>query len=288
MIYVDRSRVRVPATLSHRNGIGKTETKDVIAFYSIAKNLGKGFEGYAAYSEQDVKDHLNVLFDNKCAYCEMDYGGSPMDIEHYRPKGAIIELDPATYKPFGKAKSVPALKPGYYWLAAKWENLLPSCIDCNRRRTHDYRKIGKEVTGKGNYFPLAAGSIRARKHTQRVALRGEQPLLLNPCTDNPALHLHFGSEANIVGDTQRGNATIEILGLQRESLVRKRRRVLALLRNSITNIKSAQARLKAQPDDDLAKQLVRSELKTIREQYLDDSAPFLAMVSAVVEAELGI
>ena len=288
MIYIDRSRVEIPTTLSGRTSMGKTETKEVIAFYALSTNQGESFEGYVAYNEEDVKEHLNVLFDYKCAYCEMDYGGAPLDIEHYRPKGAIIELDPVTYKPYKKSKKVPALKPGYYWLAAHWENLLPSCIDCNRRRTHEYRKVGKEVTGKGNYFPLAIGSTRARKHTQHVALRNEQPLLLNPCNDDPSQHLHFDDEANVFGHTERGVATIKVLGLQRDPLVRKRHRVLVLLQNSIANIKEARAALKFDPDNEFAKKIISTELKTIKERYLVDSAPFLAMVGAAVKAELGI
>ncbi|MEF9674035.1 hypothetical protein QNM99_25505 [Pseudomonas sp. PCH446] len=42
-----------------------------------------------------------------------------MDVEHYRPKGAVSE---------------DASHPGYWWVAMDWDNLLPSCIDCNRKR----------------------------------------------------------------------------------------------------------------------------------------------------------
>jgi hypothetical protein len=55
MIYVDRSLVGDPPTLFEKDGLGKTETKDAIAFYSIAANLGKAFESYEAYKVDDVK-----------------------------------------------------------------------------------------------------------------------------------------------------------------------------------------------------------------------------------------
>jgi hypothetical protein len=182
----------------------------------------------------------------------------------------------------------PNLKPGYYWLAANWDNLLPSCIDCNRRRTHEYRVLGGQVTGKGNYFPLAAGNVRARRHTQNVRLRAEQPLLLNPCVDDPSTHMHFGDEGNIVGDSERGRATIEVLGLQRELLVQRRKRVLLLLKNSIAHVKRSYARLAIDANDADAADVIQQELQVIREQYLDDKAPFLAMCRAVVKKELGI
>lgn len=288
MIHVDRALVAKPKTLSSKNGHGKTETALAILFYSNPANLDKSFEAYEAYNEDDVKESLNVLFDYKCAYCEIDYGGAPMDVEHYRPKGAVIELDPDTYKPFPKSRRIAPLKPGYYWLAARWENLLPSCIDCNRRRTHGYQKVGHKVTGKGNYFPLAERNARARRHTQHATLRREEPLLLNPCEDDPSEHLHFGAAGNIVADSVRGAWTVEVLGLQRELLVRQRKRVLAQLRNSITNIKKAKARLARNPANALARGLVRSELKNIRDNFLDDSCPYLAMCRAVVLEELGI
>lgn len=287
MIRVDRSNVAKPKTLSTLNGPGRTETASVIAFYSDPKNLGKKFKTYEAYSLKEVKDSLLLLFNRKCAYCEIDYGGCPLDVEHYRPKGAIVELDPVTFKPFKRSKRVKALKPGYYWLAAKWENLLPSCIDCNRRRDHEYQIHGTQTTGKGNYFPLAQGSIRARKHGDTTTLRLEQPVLLNPCEDDPAVHLHFGTEGDIVGDTERGKATIEVLGLLREDLVRKRKTVLTLLLGSITNVKEARRRLAVDPNDDLAKGLMLRELKAIRESYLGAHAPYLAMCRQVVDAELG-
>lgn len=56
----------------------------------------------------------------------MDYGGAPLDVEHFRPKSEIDEVDPATFRPVpGRAPTAP----GYYWLAAAWSNLLPSCIE---------------------------------------------------------------------------------------------------------------------------------------------------------------
>ena len=53
---------------------------------------------------------------------------------------------------------------GYYWLAGDWENLLASCIDCNRTRKHfDYIKKEKITLGKGNWFPLEPSTPRAVK-----------------------------------------------------------------------------------------------------------------------------
>src|ERR1039458_2761253 len=75
------------------------------------ENTGKqdGFE-FNAYRHADVKTALSKMTRGKCAYCEDDYDATqPVDVEHYRPKGAI-ETDAGM------------TKPGYWWLAAVWEN----------------------------------------------------------------------------------------------------------------------------------------------------------------------
>ena len=50
-----------------------------------------------------MKRRLDLLFHGKCAYCETFYSASaPVDVEHYRPKGAVSEdpSHPGYYGPF--------------------------------------------------------------------------------------------------------------------------------------------------------------------------------------------
>ena len=76
----------------------------------------------AAYKADDVKATLEQAFRGKCAYCESAYSAAqPMAVEHYRPKGEVVIAGKRT-------------PPGYYWLASAWDNLLPSCTDCNSPR----------------------------------------------------------------------------------------------------------------------------------------------------------
>lgn len=65
-----------------------------------------------------------------------------MDVEHYRPKGGYLDPDGTL------------CQPGYYWLAADWNNLFPSCIDCNREREQIMVKGQAKKLGKANKFPL--------------------------------------------------------------------------------------------------------------------------------------
>ena len=154
MIRVDRAQVRIPEILSDpvRTNGGPKETEKAIAFYKRKGNRKKPF-AYKVYSDGTVKQALERLFHGKCAYCESNYMHvHPTDVEHWRPKGQVEDDQ-------GKK-----IKPGYYWLAADWNNLFPSCIDCNRRR---YQKVGlgngeAVLLGKKDAFPLAPRSRRAR------------------------------------------------------------------------------------------------------------------------------
>ena len=155
MRQVDRGDVNEPSILDApiRND-GRTERE------RNKDRLREGKKpGFTRYKHDTVKEALEALFHGKCAYCESDYAGTqPVDIEHYRPKGEV--------------EGVPD-HPGYWWLAAEWENLLPSCIDCNRKRRQKTPKAGSSSlatlaedgdfdrqatlnSGKEASFPLAS------------------------------------------------------------------------------------------------------------------------------------
>lgn len=197
---------------------------------------------FLAYKSEDVRTLLEELFHGKCAYCESQYSSTaPVDIEHYRPKGAI--------------EGQPNL-PGYWWLAMDWSNLLPSCIDCNRRRTQisvtpssELQAMAEERmtktivdkksrSGKKDAFPIAGTHAEwAPPFSQPMpSLDGEIPLLLNPCEHEPSEHIAFevrlGSPSLVLpipatGDaSDRGAVSIDILGLNRLGLVQARTRLL--------------------------------------------------------------
>ena len=84
----------------------------------------------ALYKAQ--KQALLDLFNGKCAFCETPIReGMHGDVEHFRPKGGVIEEDGSKAKYLDK-KGVERDHPGYYWLAYDWRNLLPSCQLCNQ------------------------------------------------------------------------------------------------------------------------------------------------------------
>ncbi|MBY6265581.1 HNH endonuclease [Azospirillum sp. 412522] len=224
-----------PAALGARDKDGKNELERARAHISDP-TMTKSFE-FKAYKDEEVKRRLHELFHGKCAYCETYYSASaPVDVEHYRPKNAVYE---------DKEHS------GYWWIAMAWDNLLPSCIDCNRKRKQEVRVVSASLTvlrdgakavnsaqsGKKDSFPLRLGATRLQ--AELVDYAGEQALLLNPCEDDPAAHLDF-----VVADTptcslvvprgddgqrERGATSIQVYGLNRLGLVQDRTRLLRRL-----------------------------------------------------------
>ncbi|MER8710160.1 hypothetical protein NKJ81_31440 [Mesorhizobium sp. M0018] len=254
---VDRALVSAPAVLvGDKSRGGKELAKAKIFFEAKAKAEAAGAAAgalapatkakktkkektfdFSAYSDEAVKYALDKLFFGKCAYCESRYANqAPADVEHYRPKGRIAGV---------------ANHPGYWWLAMVWDNLLPSCIDCNRRRWQDLPKFpvslvqllsapemqgAKASLGKQDLFPIA-GAARAMADFPGI---DEQPDLINPCVDDPEEHLVFhidrGDPLGLVLPTfkdnvpsRRGLTSIHVYGLNRLGLVQERTRVLRKL-----------------------------------------------------------
>lgn len=230
---------------------------------------------FAIYKHNEVKLALERLFHGKCAYCETFYASTqPMDVEHYRPKGAVIEDTDHT---------------GYWWIAMEWTNLLPSCIDCNRKRNqptpegdtslvrlHEQTaQFTRSVTigsGKKDSFPLAATGIRSRSATD--PLQAEKPLLLNPAEDDPQKHMEYffdrenpvsfilpralpdGEDDDFAGEgrlSQKGATSIHVYGLNRLRLVQARTEILRkleFLAGLVIDLKSLADELGDDGDDD--------------------------------------
>lgn len=209
---------------------GRTEL-DRAEEHFVTNGLADGF-GFDAYSQPEVKTALDAWTGRRCAYCEAYYGATqPQDTEHFRPKGRI-ETDTGR------------VQPAYWWLAADWDNLLPSCIDCNRIQWHEFVDGTLHRSGKGELFPLADETLRA---TSKGAEAHEVPLLIDPCRDEPTDFLEFvedgGSSIAKARDTdtnslpaRRARASIDVYGLNRPGLVIERTTDLERVKLSLRHI----------------------------------------------------
>jgi uncharacterized protein (TIGR02646 family) len=255
-----------PSVLDDDNSTKMTELAKARVFYGPPDptNPRRKFE-FTHYKHPDVKVAMEEDFYRKCAYCESYYAATqPVDVEHWRPKAAVEEEDGSE------------IKPGYYELALDWDNLLPSCIDCNRVRYHKDAVTGKErKLGKGNRFPLRDPKTRGK-------VAQEDPLLINPCKDRPSDHLAWNPTDTSVLDasTDKGRISIEVYGLNRYDLVAARRDVLFKLRLHLKQLETL-CRLKAKPGNTdrqtwLLDQFIEEELLALK-AFTREEAPYSEM-----------
>ena len=151
--------------------------------------------------DNKVKRFLHQSQYGKCCYCERrrDEKGDT-DVEHFRPKGKLKE------KPNHS---------GYWWLAYDWNNLLMSCKKCNWR--------------KGTKFPLTDENKRA--FSENDDLTKEEPILINPLTENPEDFIKYDIPKNnknplmikAIGVCERSEKTInELTGINDTELLTER------------------------------------------------------------------
>lgn len=255
----------------------ESERKKAERFYADPANAGKTYK-FKIYSDDEVKEALTRLFGGKCAYCESRYAGTqPMDVEHFRPKGKVLEDDGTEVR-------------GYYWLASDWTNLLPSCIDCNRERRQWLADLGAvRAVGKGERFPLEKGSKRASAPGEE---QGERPLLLNPCLDEPEKHFEFTEDAIVRprrdadADKVRAQASIEIYALNRSGLVEERLQLLRLLQRRTGMIESLMTIVDAPAVPEtirtLVEDLITHEMDELR-KTCEPGRPFSLMAKKFID-----
>ncbi|WP_024693489.1 HNH endonuclease [Pseudomonas syringae] len=261
MRFVIRKKVQKPDAMTGDDSPAARELDKFRRYFDAPDDKAPSF---AVYKSDSVKKRLDELFHGKCAYCESFYASTaPVDVEHYRPKGAVHE--DATHQ-------------GYWWLGMDWDNLLPSCIDCNRKRKQMMPKLSAKLltlqevgrgfsqgvlmsSGKKDSFPV----LGTRAMSEASAIANEYPLLLDPCRDKPDEHLRFYidrtnlmslvlpqshagadlpvmgvngadeatraviDEALEIGLSLKGVVSIHVYGLNRLGLVQERTRLLRQL-----------------------------------------------------------
>lgn len=257
MIHIERSQVEKPLIFTDRwRGTRSSKVEKELAIKHHEANPPKeNTFNFSVYKNQQIKDTLLKLTHKKCSYCESPIGPTqPVDVEHFRPKSI------------------------YYWLAADWDNLLSSCIDCNRARKQKVPGQSERILlGKKDQFPLrkmTAGEDDQITESRRLksddtAIHSEPRLLLDPAIDKPEAHLDFLAEGGLVrprllngqdqpdpngSPSQMGEASIKVYALQREGLVFARYEKLHRLISQIKRVFEAMDVYKADKTaDNLAK-----------------------------------
>lgn len=144
---------------------------------------------------REIAEALANAFNRACAYCESPFVASSGNVSHHRPLGLAADRD-------GNTSVV-----HYCWLAYEWENLYFVCDRCSRSKAN--RFFVKHERGRPG---ASIGELRE--------IEGE--LILDPCYHNPGEHLHFPPDGRVEGRTALGQATIEVLDLNRAGLIEAR------------------------------------------------------------------
>ncbi|WCL81425.1 hypothetical protein PPO43_15725 [Saprospira sp. CCB-QB6] len=216
MIPVQKEPLSIPAKLSSESCLNNRRQ-------IIGPPINKGKISAYYYGDTSVKEKLNELYHNKCAYCESLLDG--FDIEHYRPKKEVTEN---------------TAHPGYYWLAYEWTNLLPACISCNQRQKRNHFPVNNshKTTPSCNHL---SEIIESDQKLNELYLSQEVPLLLHPEEQDfdPFDYFDFNLEtaAIIVKkglkktdlEYKRADATIKIIGLDRDYLKTRRANIIIAL-----------------------------------------------------------
>jgi uncharacterized protein (TIGR02646 family) len=184
-----------------RAGNLKIEKADLIKYYLLPddkRKLSRPPINNEKIFNSEVRSALANVFSNRCAWCETYIKNElELNVEHFRPRSNADNV--------GK-ESISSVD-HYGWFVYEWENLFLTCKQCNY--------------SKRNLFPVE--SLRAKPlSTWAEANVFERALLLNPCKDDPLLHLYMNEDGTYNPLTEKGENTCAIFNLNREELVAQR------------------------------------------------------------------
>ncbi|HGM5882662.1 MAG: AAA family ATPase [Stenotrophomonas maltophilia] len=151
------------------------------------------------FHRSELKRALLIESHGKCAYCEQLLDPEDSVIDRFRPSSGAVDAS-------GTISS-----PHYWWLAYDWNNLFPSCQQCN--------------FFKGNNFPVVNERIPVGVHTDFDAV--EVPLIINPFRLDPSKHLEYTRDGRVIPLSLFGEHTIATIKLNRSPLLLKREQALA-------------------------------------------------------------
>jgi hypothetical protein len=238
---------QVPDRLLSDGAIRQIET-------SIQNKSGSHCDGYY-YRADDVRNKLKAyslgktILSNKdkpkCFYCESQ--GEHMlvlEVEHYRPKDGLSEKDLVA----GQSHD------GYYWLGNEWSNLLLSCSFCNGVKGTRFPILNNQNRITEEPPPINIGVLdRTNYIMDSTRLLSEEPVLLNPEYDTPEDHLTYDTNGHISNKngSYRGEQSIKILHLDRDTLLLKRQEILKEFLNDIKVLVKARNSGRYSSDGDL-------------------------------------
>jgi len=160
---------------------------------------------------------LRDVVGNKCWYTEVPLEGADPNVDHFRPKGRIVEIDHSTLEKTGDTS------PGYWWLAFEPKNYRLSCMHSNQRRVDE-----ETEGGKWDFFPVEGA--RAPEGTEWDLIE-EAVLPFDPCSGTDMALLWFSPDGTPTlknsspsdEEIRRLKVTIWLFHLDKNEIAQKRR-----------------------------------------------------------------
>ena len=197
MIKIDKDLKAVPDSLDDR----ETETRRNSCMRDKKYHQKKEF--HQRYKQENTKELLNKLYNQKCAFCEQkimkcinnNLEDCSSTVEHYRPKSK------------------------YYWLAYSWDNLLWCCHRCNQNKDNNFDTKRSLGTFEKITF------LKKIHNSSKIYNQIEEPLMIHPEFENVVSKLEFNNGV-ITSDDLRVKYTIKTCGLDRDDLNEKRQTII--------------------------------------------------------------
>lgn len=219
MIYVRRDASIIPekvlkvAERAQRNLEGITDPNKRRIYIKCKSQIWRAFAKYLAKMSY-----------GKCWYTESPDPQSFFDVDHFRPKlEAIRGLEDVD-------------NPAYEWLTFSWDNFRYAANCANRRSTN--HETGA-VEGKGSWFPLADGSVKANWDNRCEA--AEMPILIDPCNESDVALVDVSDDGRVVPskvavgtNRMRVERSAELYGLNLPRITEARLRLMRDIEQSVT------------------------------------------------------
>jgi len=226
MVYINPTSIPFPQDRLTR----LRELTEALRACAADKRSGKIETGRnQSWAHPEIVTALRAVVGNKCWYSEVHLDHHDPNVDHFRPKGAIREVDCTSLTNSGAS-------PGYWWLAFDHRNFRLAAIHANQRRVDE-----STTGGKADYFPVRGP--RAPEKTEWASIV-EDYLPLDPCSKTDVSLLWFDPDG-VPGcvdrpgnplserDRERVRISIWLYHLDKEDIQKRRsetiRGVLALL-----------------------------------------------------------
>lgn len=173
MIYINLNKLVLPPDWESR---AQQLTRDLEALPPNNRADFIDSKRHLTWGAAEVLNALRAIAGNKCWYSEVPLEGADPNVDHFRPKGQVREVD-------ANLQSIGTISQGYWWLAFNHWNFRLSSMHSNQRRV-DTDTHG----GKWDYFPVIGQ--RTPERTPCLAII-ENILALDPCSASDVSLLWF-------------------------------------------------------------------------------------------------